>query len=203
MSVITSIHGSRSSFLAALVAATLIATIAPPAFAGSAEAQTVINELQDGDHPENVNYSFLEVDYDDSSSVLHFAVNDGQHFETPQNLYYRVPVADINDVSVISNADKTRQDGQIKDIGADMGPNETGFTRIPQGCSVKLWAKDPSFGWLQLEEGAVQDGKLVETPSDDQLEGLKTVTIGFYDCVHARKLQHSFHELHKQVKKGS
>ena len=203
MSVRTGIHAGPSLFLVALVAAALITSLTPPAFAVSAEAQTVIDEMQGGKHPENINYSFLEIGYDDGPNVLHFAVTDGQHFKDTANLYFWVPVGTISDVTVISNADSTIKEGEIKNIGNDMAPNETSFARIPQGCSVKLTSKTPSFGWADLEEGDIEDGKLVNQPSEEDLESIKSLLVGFYDCAHARKLQHAFHDLHKQVKKGS
>jgi hypothetical protein len=203
MSLIANRLTGRSTILMTVLASALILCVAvPAAFAVSPEAQRVIDEMQDGKHPENINYSFLEIGYDDMSNVLHFAVTDGQHFKDTANLFFRVPVADISDVTVVSNADKTNQEGEIKNIGNDMAPNETGFARVPQGCSVKLTAKTPAFGWMDLKEGDIQNGKLVKDPTEDDLESIKSVLIGFYDCPHARKLQHAFHELHKQVKKG-
>ena len=177
--------------------------VAPAAFAASAQAQKAMDEMQAGKKLDYVTYSFIEVGYDDASNVLNLAVADGQHFEDTQNVYFTVPVADINDVTVVSNADKTLEDGKLKNIDNDMATNETGFTRIKQGCSVKLWAKDPSFAWAVLKEGDVMDGKLVSKPAADDMENLKTVEFGFYECVHAREVQNAVHDLVKQVKKGS
>ena len=118
----------RSAILMTVLASALIFCVAvPAAFAVSAEAQKVIDEMQGGKHPENINYSFLEIGYDDMSNVLHFAVTDGQHFKDTANLYFRVPVADINNVTVISNADKTIQEGEIRGI---IGPNGAGKTTL-------------------------------------------------------------------------
>lgn len=191
-----------STRMTAIAVALVLCLVAPAAYAISTWAQTVIDEMIGGKHPEAINYSFLQAGYDDGSNELQFAVTDGQHFRDTTNLYYNVPVADIDSVTVISNADKTIKEGEVKNIGNDMGTNETGFRRIPQGCSVKMTSKGANFGWTELGEGDIKDGKLVNKPSDDDLESLKSVTFGFYDCKHARELQNAIHDLHKQVKKG-
>ena len=193
----------KSIQLTALIAVMAVLVVTPAVFAASAEAQKVMDEMQAGKPLDYVTYSFIEVGYDDASNVLNIAVADGQHFEDTQNVYFTVPVADINDVTVVSNADKTIQDGKLKNIDNDMATNETGFTRIKQGCSIKLWAKDPSFAWAVLKEGDVMDGKLVSKPAADDMENLKTVEFGFYDCPHAREVQNAVHDLVKSVKKGS
>jgi hypothetical protein len=116
---------------------------------------------------------------------------------------YSVPIASINVVNVTSNADVTIKDGKQVEMGSGPDDASTGdFIRLSRGCTVKLVAKDPDFGWGKLEEGQVSDGKLTVDYASLDMQPTKTVDVGFFQCDHARDLQRKFQKLHKQVKKG-
>ena len=190
----------RGSVVVAGLAA-LVVLMSGLAFAGHHEADAAVEAITGGEQLKDVNYKFLDAGYDSDNKVLHYAVADGQHFEHTVNLYFSVPVEDINGVSVISNADKTQQGDKVKWIGNDMAPNDTGFARVKQGCSVKINAKTQQFAWGELGDDAVADGKLVKTPDPADLEKVHTVLVGFYECAHARDVQNKIHDLHKYVQK--
>jgi hypothetical protein len=75
---------------------------------------------------------------------------------------YRVPIADIADVTVFDNADKTIKGGNQQPI--ESAPGDAGaadFIRVPQGCTIKLVSKGPKFAWAELTMEQVKDGELV------------------------------------------
>jgi len=186
--------------LSCLLVASFIATVAtaqPP------EAQAVMDGMVDANIIKQVDYAFLGVAYDDSDNVLYFAARDGGHFDPTMDAAYSVPIASINDVTVTSNSDVTIKDGKQVEMGHGPDDASTGdFTRLSRGCTIKLVAKDPDFGWGKLEEGQVSDGKLTVDYASLEMQPTKTVDVGFFECTHARDLQAKFHKLHKQVKKG-
>ncbi len=174
-----------------------VATAQPP------EAQVVMDGMVDAKIIKQVDYSFLAVAYDDSDNVLYFAARDGGHFDPTMEAIYRVPIASINVVNVISNSDVTIKDG--KQVEMASGPDDANageFIRLSRGCTVKLVAKDPDFAWGKLVEGQVSDGKLTVDYAELDLQPTMTVDVGFFECDHARAMQKEFHKLHKQVKKG-
>ena len=174
-----------------------VATAQPP------EAQAVIDGMVDAKIIKQVDYSFLDVAYDDTDNVLYFAARDGGHFDPTMDAAYSVPIASINVVNVTSNADVTIKDGKQVEMGHGPDDASTGdFIRLSRGCTVKLVAKDPDFGWGKLEEGQISDGKLTVDYASLDMQPTKTVDVGFFKCDHARDLQAKFHKLHKQVKKG-
>ena len=174
-----------------------VATAQPP------EAQAVIDGMVDAKIIKQVDYSFLDVAYDDTDNVLYFAARDGGHFDPTMDAAYSVPIASINVVNVTSNADVTIKDGKQVEMGHGPDDASTGdFIRLSRGCTVKLVAKDPDFGWGKLEEGQVSDGKLTVDYASLDMQPTKTVDVGFFQCDHARDLQRKFQKLHKQVKKG-
>jgi len=91
-----------------------VATAQPP------EAQAVIDGMVDAKIIKQVDYSFLDVAYDDTDNVLYFAARDGGHFDPTMDAAYSVPIASINVVNVTSNADVTIKDGKQVEIG--IGP---------------------------------------------------------------------------------
>ena len=174
-----------------------VATAQPP------EAQAVIDGMVDAKIIKQVDYSFLDVAYDDTDNVLYFAARDGGHFDPTMDAAYSVPIASINVVNVTSNADVTIKDGKQVEMGSGPDDASTGdFIRLSRGCTIKLVAKDPDFGWGKLVEGQVASGKLTVDYETLDLEPTKTVDVGFFECDHARELQREFQKLHKQVKKG-
>jgi hypothetical protein len=177
------------------------------AFAAEAqppEAQAVINGMVDAQIIKQVDYSFLAVAYDDSANVLYFAARDGGHFDPAMEAMYSVPIASINVVNVTSNSDVTMKDGKEVKMGTgDDNASSADFVRLSRGCTVKLVAKDPDFGWGKLVEGQVSDGKLTVDYAALDLEPTKTVNMGFFECDHARDMEKKFHTLHKQVKQGN
>jgi len=174
-----------------------VATAQPP------EAQAVMDGMVDANIIKQVDYAFLGVAYDDSDNVLYFAARDGGHFDPTMDAAYSVPIASINVVNVTSNADVTIKDGKQVEMGHGPDDASTGdFIRLSRGCTIKLVAKDPDFGWGKLEEGQVSDGKLTVDYASLDMQPTKTVDVGFFKCDHARDLQAKFHKLHKQVKKG-
>jgi hypothetical protein len=174
-----------------------VATAQPP------EAQAVMDGMVDANIIKQVDYAFLGVAYDDSDNVLYFAARDGGHFDPTMDAAYSVPIASINVVNVTSNADVTIKDGKQVEMGSGPDDASTGdFIRLSRGCTVKLVAKDPDFGWGKLEEGQVSDGKLTVDYASLDMQPTKTVDVGFFQCDHARDLQRKFQKLHKQVKKG-
>lgn len=167
------------------------------------EAKIVMDGMVDAKIIEQVDYSFYAVAYDEADNVLYFAARDGGHFDPAMEAVYRVPVAAINVVNVISNSDVTIKDGkQVEMANASDTAATADFIRLSRGCTVKLVAKDPDFGWARLVEGQVTDGEFTVEYAELELENTKTVDVGFFECHHARFLQGEFHKLHKQVKKG-
>jgi hypothetical protein len=167
------------------------------------EAIAVMDGMVDAKIIKQVDYSFLAVAYDDSENVLYFAARDGGHFDPTMEAIYSVPIASINVVNVISNSDVTIKDGKQVDLEpADAGTSEADFIRLSRGCTVKLVAKKPDFGWAGLAEGQVTDGEFTVDYAELELDATKTVDVGFFECDHARAMQAEFHKLHKQVKKG-
>ena len=195
---------SKSKFLGVLFGAVVVAVlVAGVAHAGSAEAEAVVEKITSAKPVEHVDYSFLGIKYDDAENVLYYAVADGAHFEHTVEVVYRVPIADIADIAMVDSADMTVKDGKQQDLEpADAGTNEADFTRVPQGCTIKLVAKGPKFAWAELTEDQVQDGKLVVEFESITAEPVDYANLGFFHCPKAREIQHDLHELRKQVKKG-
>jgi len=159
----------------------VVATAQPP------EATAVMDGMVDAKIIKQVDYSFKAVAYDETDNVLYFAALDGGHFDPAMEAVYRVPIAAINVVDVTSNSDVIEKDGQ----------------NLSRGCTVKLIAKDPDFGWGKLVEGQVTDGDFTVDYAELELDATKTVDVGFFECDHARDMEKRFHDLRKQVKKGS
>ena len=176
----------------------VVATAQPP------EATAVMDGMVDAKIIKQVDYSFKAVAYDETDNVLYFAALDGGHFDPAMEAVYRVPIASINVVDVTSNSDVTIKDGKQVEMGTGFDNAASGdFVRLSRGCTVKLVAKDPDFGWGKLVEGQVTDGDFTVDYAELELEATKTVDVGFFECDHARDLEKRFHDLHKQVKKGS
>ena len=159
--------------------------------AGAAMAQppdlgAVMDGMVDAKIVKTADYSFLAVAYDESDDILYFAAADGESFDPAMKAVYSVPIAAINNVNVISNSDVTAPDGR----------------NLSRGCTIKLDAKEPDFGFGKVSEGWVSDGKFAVGYEELVVEPTKTVNIGYFECDHARKLQDEFHKLHKEVKKG-
>ena len=109
----------------------------------------------------------------------------------------------IDVVNVTSNSDVTIKDGKQVEMGSGPDDASTGdFVRLSRGCTVKLVAKKPDFGWAKVVEGQITDGKITVDYKELDLQPTETVDVGFFECDHARALQNEFHKLHKQVKKG-
>jgi len=178
-------------------------------FAGTAAAQpselnAVIDGMVDAKIIKQVDYSFYAVAYDEGDNVLYFAARDGGHFDPAMEVVYSVPIAAIDKVSVVSNTDVTVKDGELAEMGTGGDNAATGdFIRLSRGCTVKLVAKEPNFGWAALSEGQVSDGDFTVDYADLELDATKTVDVGFFECDHARAMQEKFHKLHQQVKKGT
>ena len=174
----------------------------PPKPESPPEAKVVVDKMKDGKTVENVDYSFLGVKYDEAENVLYYAVADGAHFEHTVNLIYRVPIAEIADVTVVDSADQTIKNQKQQALEpADSGTSEGDFARVPQGCTIKLVSKGPKFAWAELTKDQVKDGKLAVDPKSIKTEPVEYANIGFYNCAHARDLQSDLQKLKKQVKK--
>jgi len=196
----------RKTGLGLVVSYLLVAScFAVTATAQPPEAAAVMDGMVDAEIVERVDYSFSAVAYDEADDVLYFAVRDGGHFDPALDVVYRVPVGAINVVNVVSNTDVTVLDGKQIDMttGGDNNAYAADFIRLSRGCSVKLVAKDPDFGWGRLGEGQVADGKFTVSYDELDLESTKNVYVGFFSCHEARSMQDHFHKLHKQVKKGT
>lgn len=176
-------------------------------FAGTATAQppelnAVIDGMVDAKIIKQVDYSFYAVAYDEGDDVLYFAARDGGHFDPAMEVVYSVPIAAIDVVNVVSNSDVTVKDGEQAEMGTGGDNASSGdFIRLSRGCTVKLVAKKPDFGWAGLSEGQVSDGEFTVDYAELELDATKTVDVGFFECDHARAMQEEFHKLHKQVKK--
>lgn len=195
----------RRSGLPGLVFSCILVAILLTAAAGAQppEAEAVMEGMVDGKVIKQVDYSFSAVAYDDADNVLYFAAKDGGHFDPALNVVYRVPIAAINVVNVESNTDVTVKDGKQTEMGTGFdNAASADFERLSRGCTVKLVAKKPDFGWGKLGEGQVEDGSFAVDYTDLDLESTKTVDVGFFECDHARTMQGEFHKLHKQVKMG-
>ena len=191
----------QSILVGAVVIVGLVAAAAQAG--GPPEAKVVVDKMKDGKTVENVDYSFLAVKYDDAENVLYYAVADGGHFEHTVNLIYRVPIAEIADVTVVDNADQTIKDKKQQALEpADGGTSEGDWARVAQGCTIKLVSKGPKFAWAELTNDQVKDGKLAVDPKTIKTEAVDYANIGFYNCANARELQHDLQQLKKQVNKG-
>lgn len=192
--------GVASGCLLAICLFAVAATAQPP------EAAAVMHGMVDAKIIKGVDYAFLAVDYDGTEDVLYFAARDGEHFDPVMKVVYSVPISAINDVNVTSNSDVTIKDGKRVAMGeGTVGTDDAvsgDFIRLKRGCTVKLVAKDPDFGWAGLAEGWVSQGKFAVEYDELVVEPTKEVDIGFYECAHAREVQREFQKLHKQVKKG-
>ena len=176
----------------------MVALAQPP------EATTVIDNLVDAKLIPQVDYSFLAAAYDADSDVLYYAAMDGEHFDPEMESVFRVPIAAINHVNVVSNSDVTIKDGEKMEMGTGDDNASTGdFIRLKRGCTIKLVAKNPDFGSAKLSEGWISDGQFAVEYEELLVDPAKEVDIGFFECGHARKLQMEFQKLHKQVMKGN
>ena len=195
---------SKPKFLRVLFGAVVVAVlVAGVAHAGSSEAEAVVEKITSAKPVENVDYSFLGIKYDDAENVLYYAVADGAHFEHTVEVVYRVPIADIADITMVDSADQTIKGGKQQAMEpADGGTSEGDWARISQGCTIKLVAKGPKFAWAELTEDQVKDGKLVVEFESITSEPVDYANLGFFHCPKAREIQHDLHELRKQVKKG-
>lgn len=195
---------SSSQSLRFVFGAVLVAVlVAGVAHAGSSEAQAVVEKITSAKPVENVEYSILGIKYDDAENVLYYAVADGAHFEHTVDIVYRVPIADIADITMVDSVDMTVKGGKQQALEpADAGTNEGDFARVPQGCTIKLVAKGPKFAWAELTEDQVKDGNLVVDIETITSEPVDYANLGFFHCPKAREIQHDLHELRKQVKKG-
>jgi hypothetical protein len=181
----------------------LAGLVASAAAAQPPEAKIVMAGMIDAKIIKQVDYSFLDVGYEADGNVLYFAARDGGHFDPPAHVFYRVPMADLNVVNVISNSDVTIKDGKQVEMTTGIDNAATGdFIRLSRGCTVKLVSKGYEFGWAMLAEDQVQDGKVTVDYATLEVDKTKEVQVGFFECDHARMLQNEFHKLHKQVKKG-
>ncbi|MGB6643063.1 MAG: hypothetical protein WBG67_20015 [Thermoanaerobaculia bacterium] len=188
-------------FLGVVLVVGLVAVAAQAG--GPPEAKVVVDKIKSGETVEHVDYSVLGVKYDDAQNVLYYAVADGGHFEHTVNLIYRVPIAEIADVTVVDNSDQTVKGGAQQAIEtADGGTSEGDWARVPQGCTIKLVSKGPKFAWAELTGDQVKDGKLTVDPAAIKTEPVDYANLGYFKCGHARELQHDLQQLKKQVKKG-
>ena len=173
------------------------ATAQPP------EAKVIMDGMVDAQIIKIADYAFLAVAYDVDNNVLYFAAEDGEHFQPAMKGVFRVPVAMINVVNVISNSDAAIRDGKRIDLETGFDDSASGdFERASLGCTVKLVAKDPDFGSAELGEGVVTDGKFAVAYEELEIGPTKEVDIGFFMCDHARNLQREFEKLRHEVKKG-
>lgn len=156
------------------------------ASAQPAEAAPILDGMVDAKNLSGVNYHFLAAGYDDESSTLYWAAADGERFDPVMEQIYKVPVADINHVNVVSNADA--EDAK--------GDNQK------RGCTVRLVAKEADFGFVGLEEGQVSDGRFTVDWAELQVEPTKEALFGFFECEHARHMQAELEKLRKEVHKG-
>ena len=71
-------------------------------------------------------------------------------------------------MNVVSNSDVTVKDGGAQAEMGTGGDNASSgdFIRLSRGCTVKLVAKKPDFGWAPLSEGQVSNGKLAQAQMD-------------------------------------
>ena len=188
----------KSSVLAILCLVPVMALAQPP------EATTVMDNMVDAKLIPRVDYSFLAVAYDTDEDVLYYAARDGEHFDPTMEVVYRLPIAAINHVNVMSNTDIAIKDGKRINLETGFDDSATAdFERLKRGCSVRLVAKEHAFGFAGLAEGIVSDGQFTVEYAELEVDPAEEVDIGFYDCPHARKLQMEFQKLHKQVMKGN
>lgn len=192
------------SRLGAAAAVLLVAGLMPVSVtAQPPEAEAVMDGMVDPQIIEIAEYGFLAVAYDVDDNVMYVAAVDGEHYDPAMEVLYKVPVAAINDVNVVSNSDVAIRDGKRIELESGFDDSASGdFQRASMGCTVKLVAKDYDFGFAGLAEGVVSDGQFTVAYEELMVEPAKEAEIGFFMCDHARNMQRELEKLLKQVKKG-